>query len=167
MAIRPQFNLTDKASTNPAISGPALSAELATQAFPESSHKRQSFHLTTANAAATAGAVATELFIDGLQNFRFRIADQSTALVKIWGVYTSSVGSSDTAFELTAAVTNRAGVVTLLANSTNVKFPTAAVPTLVLTTATPNLILTATGVAGDANGRWDARMEVVEVTDVG
>jgi hypothetical protein len=167
MANRPVFNLVDKASTNVAISGPALSAELATQAFPESGNKRQSFHLFVAANGVTSGATPQELFIDGIQNFRFRIADQSTALIKVWGAYTSSVGGSDTVFELTAGVTNRAGVVALLANSTNVKMPNASTATLVLTVATPNVIITATGIAGDANGRWDARLEVVEITDIG
>ena len=167
MANRQLVNIADKTSTNVAVSGPALTAELANQAYPESSNKRFMFDLGVAANGVTSGATAAELFIDGMTNFRFRPADQSTVFVKVFGCYTSSVGANDTVFEITAGITNRAGTVTLLANSTNVKMPNASTATLVPTIVGGNLVLTATGVAGDANGRWAARLIVSEVTDLG
>lgn len=167
MANRQLVNLGDKTSTNPVVSGAALTAEMANQAYPESSNKRFTFNMGVANNGVTSGATATELFIDGTPNFRFRPADQSTVYVKALGCYTSSVGANDTVFEVTMGITNRGGTVTLLANSTNVKMPTASTATLVPTIAGGNLVMTATGVAGDANGRWDVRLIVNEVTDLG
>jgi len=167
MANRQTIILTDKASTNPVVSGAALTGEMANQAYPESGHKRFTFNLVPLLGTATAGATPAELFIDGVANFRFRAADQSTVFVKIFGCYTSSVGANDTVFEITLGMTNRGGTVTLLANSTNVKMPNASTATLVPSIVGGNLVLTATGVAGDANGRWDARLLINEVTDLG
>ena len=167
MALRQPVNLTDKASLNPVTSGAALTAELANAAYPECSNKRWLFNLFPINRNATAGATATELFIGGVANFRMRPADQSTMLIRVLGVYNSSVGGSDTAFELVMALTNRGGTVVFLGTPTVVKFPTAGVPTLVATIVAGNIVLTATGVAGDANGRWQATMQVSEVSDLG
>jgi hypothetical protein len=102
-----------------------------------------------------------------MANFRFRAADQSTVFCKVYGVYNSSVGANDTVFELTFGMTNRGGTVILLANNTTVKMPTASTVVLVPTIVGGNLVLTATGVAGDVNGRWQATLVVSEVTDLG
>ena len=167
MALRQPVNLTDKASLNPITSGAALTAELSNVAYPESSNKRWTFNLFPINRNATTGATATELFIGGMANFRFRAADQSTCFIKIFGVYNSSVGANDTAFELTMGMTNRGGVVTILANSVTTKFPTASTANIAATISAGNLVLTATGVVGDVNGRWEATLMVSEVTDLG
>jgi hypothetical protein len=167
MANRQPVNLTDKASLNTIVSGASLTSELANVAYPESSNKRWSFNLFPINRNATTGATATELFIGGMANFRFRAADQSTVFCKVYGVYNSSVGANDTVFELTFGMTNRGGTVILLANNTTVKMPTASTVVLVPTIVGGNLVLTATGVAGDVNGRWQATLVVSEVTDLG
>ena len=167
MALRQPVNLTDKASLNPITSGAALTAELSNVAYPESSNKRWLFNLFPINRNATAGATATELFIGGMANFRMRPADQSTMFIRVLGVYNSSVGANDTVFELTLGVTNRGGTVIILANSVSTKMPTVSAALLVATIVGGNIVLTATGVAGDANGRWQATMQVSEVTDLG
>jgi hypothetical protein len=167
MPQRQTVILTDKASTNVVTSGAALTAELANVAYPESANKRFSFDMYPTARAASTGATPVEMFIGGVANFRFRPADQSTVFVKIWGVYTCSNGANDTVFEITQGITNRAGTVIILANSTNVKMPTASTATLVPTIVGGNMVLTATGVAGDTNGRWSAKLLVEEVTDVG
>ena len=167
MALRQPVNLTDKASLNPITSGAALTAELSNVAYPESSNKRWLFNLFPINRNATAGATATELFIGGMANFRMRPADQSTMFIRVLGVYNSSVGANDTVFELTLGVTNRGGTVIILANSVSAKMPTVSAALLVATIVGGNIVLTATGVAGDANGRWQATMQVSEVTDLG
>ena len=167
MALRQPVNLTDKASLNPITSGAALTAELSNVAYPETSNKRWTFNLFPVNRGATAGATATELFIGGLANFRLRPADQSTMFVRVFGVYNSSVGANDTVFELTMGVTNRGGTVIILANNTSTKMPTVSAATLVPTIVGGNLVLTAAGVAGDANGRWEATVMCAEVTDLG
>lgn len=167
MALRQPVNLTDKASLNPITSGAALTAELSNVAYPESSNKRWTFNLFPINRNATAGATATELFIGGMANFRLRPADQSTMFVRVFGVYNSSVGANDTVFELTLGVTNRGGTVIILANSVSTKMPTVSTATMVATISAGNIVLTATGVAGDANGRWEATVMVAEVTDLG
>ena len=167
MALRQPVNLTDKASLNPITSGAALTGELANVAYPESSNKRWLFNLFPINRNSTAGATATELFIGGMANFRMRPADQSTMFVRVLGAYNSSVGANDTVFELSLGVTNRGGTVIILANSVSTKMPTASTALLVATIVAGNIVLTATGVAGDANGRWQATMQVSEVTDLG
>ena len=167
MALRQPVNLTDKASLNPITSGAALTAELSNVAYPECSNKRWTFNLFPVNRGATTGATATELFIGGLANFRLRPADQSTMFVKVFGVYTSAVGANDTVFEITLGVTNRGGTVIILANNTTVKMPTASTVALVPTIVGGNIIFTATGVAGDTNGRFEATVMVAEVTDLG
>lgn len=167
MALRQPVNLTDKASLSAITSGAALTAELSNVAYPESSNKRWLFNLFPINRNATAGATATELFIGGMANFRMRPADQSTMFIRVLGVYNSSVGANDTVFELTMGVTNRGGTVIILANSVSTKMPTVSTALLVATIVAGNIVLTATGVAGDANGRWQATMQVSEVTDLG
>ena len=167
MALRQPVNLTDKASLNPITSGAALTSELSNVAYPESSNKRFTFNLYPINRNATIGTTATELFIGGMANFRFRAADQSTCFIKVYGVYNSSVGGNDTVFEVTLGMTNRGGVVIILPNSTNVKMPAASTAAVAATISAGNLVLTATGVAGDVNGRWEATLIVAEVTDLG
>lgn len=167
MALRQPVNLTDKASLNPITSGAALTAELSNVAYPETSNKRWTFNLFPINRNATTGATATELFIGGMANFRFRAADQSTCFIKIFGVYNSSVGANDTVFELTMGMTNRGGTVIILANNSTTKMPTASTVNMIPTIVGGNLVLTCTGVAGDVNGRWEATLMVAEVTDLG
>ena len=169
MALRQPVNLTDKASLSPITSGAALTAELSNVAYPETSGKRAMFDLVPINRGASTGTVPVELFIGGLANFRLRPADQSAMFVRVVAVYTTSVGSSDATFELVFAVTNRGGTVAILANSTTVRMPAAVVgsSTLVPTIVGGNIILTATGTAGDVNGRWAARAYIAEVTDLG
>lgn len=167
MALRQPVNLTDKASLNPITSGGALTAELSNVAYPESSNKRWTFNLYPINRNATTGATATELFIGGMANFRFRAADQSTCFVKVFGVYNSSVGANDTVCEITLGMTNRNGVVIIIAGSTNVRMPAASTATIIPTIVGGNLVLTASGVAGDLNGRWEATLMCAEVTDLG
>lgn len=167
MAQRQPTVLTDKASTNPVVSGAALTGELANVAYPETSSKRFMFDYAPTARASVQGATPTELFIGGTANFRFRPADTSAVVCKIHGVYCSATAANDTAFELTLAMQNRAGVVTILAGNTSTKMPAANAATLVPTIVGGNLVLTATGIAGDTNGRWSARLTCCEVTDLG
>lgn len=170
MATRPTFNITDKASTTPAIAGAALAAEFATQAYPESSTKRRSFTMRPANNAATSGATPAELFIDGVQGFRFRLAERSTVMLTLQGVYNNNVAGSNCGFLINLAATNVGGTITILANSTNVKFPNAAVAAIAITADNPtqSLVFTFTGVAGDANGQIELRCtDMTEITDLG
>ena len=167
MALRQPVNLTDKASLNPITSGAALTAELSNVAYPESSNKRWTFNLFPINRGATTGATATELFIGGLANFRLRPADQSTMFIKAFGVYTSAVGANDSVIEVTMGVTNRGGTVIILANSTTTKMPTVSTVGIVPTIVGGNIVFTATGVAGDTNGRFELTVMVAEVTDLG
>lgn len=165
MAVRPSYNLTDKASTAAATVGAALTAELGAQAFPDSNGKRDTFLLRPIS--ATAGATAQEAFIDGRDSFRYRVVQQSTVMVKAMCVYSCGTNNNDFIVEITAGVQNRTGSAVLLANSTNVKMPSAATGTCVLTVSGENLVFTCTGTAGDTNGRWSIRMMVEEVTDLG
>lgn len=170
MATRPTYNITDKASTVSGVAGAALRAEFATQAFPESSNKRRTFVMQPANQAATSGATATELFINGIQGFRFQLAERSTVMLKLQGAYNCSVAGSNCGFEINLAATNVGGTITILANSTNVKFPNAAVAAIAITADNPtqSLVFTFTGVAGDANGRIILRcIDMTEITDLG
>lgn len=165
MAVRPNYNLADKASTVAATAGAALTAELCSQAFPDSNGKRDLFLLKPIS--ATTGATPLEAFIDGRDQFRFRVANQSTLIVNAFCVYSCGTNNNDFVVQIVAGVQNRAGTAVLLANSTNVKMPTAATGTCVLTVSGENLIFTCTGTAGDTNGRWSIRMIVEEVTDLG
>lgn len=170
MATRPVFSITDKASTTPGVAGAALAAEYATQAYPESSNKRFRFTMRPANNAATTGATAAELFIDGVQGFRFRLAERSTCMMRLIGSYNCSVAGSNVGFEIALAATNVGGVITILANSSNIKYPNAAVAAIAVTSDNPtqSLVFTFTGVAGDANGQVELRcVELSEITDLG
>ena len=91
----------------------------------------------------------------------------STVFVKALAVYTCDTNNNQFVVEITAGVSNVAGTAILLANSTNVKMPTAATGTCVLTVSGQDLIFTCTGTAGDTNGRWSIRLIVNETTDLG
>lgn len=169
MAIRPIFSTTDKASTNPITVGNALSADLCTQAFPESSNKRN-WHYFRPVVQFTTGATPAEAFIDGVQNFRFRVADRSTAMLKLLASYNSAVAGSNTAFELTVAVQNINGVVALVGTPLVVKYPAASTANVNVGIDAPTQALTFTcvGNAGDTNGSWEVRTtSICEVTDLG
>jgi hypothetical protein len=165
MAVRPVFTTADLMSPVAATVGAALSAQLASQAFPENQHKRADYYLTTLT--PTAGATAQEAFINGTNLFRFRLAQKSTAIIKAWAVYTCDTNANQFIAEITAGVTNAAGTAAILANATNVKMPTAATGTCVLTVSGQDLIFTCTGTSGDTNGRWSIRLLVNEITDIG
>ena len=164
MPTYPTYVTTDISSTNTTTSGAALSAQYAMQAYQQSHNKRRTCYLRTV--APTAGATATEAFIDGITNFRLALAANSTVLLKVFGTYNCSVAGSNTAFEITAGFYNNATVLTALANAISTKFPNAALPTLVITLSGQNLVFTCTGVAGDTNGNWSIRVEIEEVADV-
>lgn len=169
MATRPRFNKSDIASNVPTTRGNALTAELITQAFPESQQKRKFFDLYPLNKGAIANGAATELFIDGVQNYRFGIAERSTCMFKALVTYNNNVAGSNVAFEVTGAYQNVGGVVTAIAAPTVTKIG-ASTATFAVTIDAANqaLIFTGTGVAGDANGRWAMGIfAVTEVTDLG
>lgn len=165
MAVRPVFVTADLMSAVPAVVGAALSNQLASQAFPESQHKRSDYFLTTLT--PTVGATPQEAFVNGTNLFRFRTVQKSTVFVKALAVYTCDTNNNQFVVEITAGVSNVAGTAILLANSTNVKMPTAATGTCVLTVSGQDLIFTCTGTAGDTNGRWSIRLIVNETTDLG
>ena len=165
MAVRPTYATVDLMSPVAATAGAALSNQLASQAFPESQNKRSEYYLTTLT--PTAGATAQEAFIRGINLFRFRTVQKSTVFVKARAVYTCDTNNNQFIVEITAGVTNLAGTAAILANSTNVKMPTAATGTCVLTVSGADLIFTCTGTAGDTNGRWNIHLYVEEVTDIG
>lgn len=170
MAVRPQFSHGDKGSLAPGVAGAAMAAEFCTQAFPESSNKRQWFNMAPV-AGVTQGATATEVFIDGVQGFRFRVPNSGVSLLKFQAVYyPANAPANATAFEYAFAVTNVNGVITVAANGVFNKMPTASTVALSVTTDNPtqSLVVTAAGVAGDVNGRWDIRCTgISEVTDIG
>lgn len=165
MAVRPLFTTADLMSAVPATVGAALTNQLASQAFPESQHKRSDYYLTTLT--PTTGATAQEAFINGTNLFRFRLAQKSTAFIKALACYTCDTNANQFIVEITAGVTNASGTAAILANSTNVKMPSAATGTCVLTVSGQDLIFTCTGTAGDTNGRWSIRLLVNEITDIG
>ncbi len=165
MAVRPIFKTVDLSSGVAATVGEALTAQLSSQAFPENQHKRSDYYLSTLT--PTAGATAQEAFINGINLFRFRVAQKSTVFVKARCAYTCDTNANQFIAEITAGVTNAAGTAAILANATNVKMPTAATGTCVLTVSGQDLIFTCTGTAGDTNGRWTIHLQVEEVTDIG
>lgn len=165
MAVRPIVSTADLMSSNPATVAAALTAQLVTQAFPESQHKRDEYFLTTVT--PTAGATAQEAFINGFSGFRFRVANKSTLFVKAFAVYSCDTNANQIVVEITAGVTNIAGTAAILANATNVKMPSAGSASCVLTVTGQDLVFTCTGVTGDTNGRWSIRLLVNEVTDLG
>lgn len=166
MAQRIQVNLADKASLNPVVSGLALTNELANCAFPESSSKRWTFPLSLPAGTVSAGNVQSEVFIGGTPNFRFRPADTSTAHVNIIMTYTCSVTASCSSHTLNFTMLNRAGVVTFLPDNTNTKMPAAVAAAVGVAVVANQLTVLCNGVAGDAQGRWNGRMTVTEVTDM-
>lgn len=167
MAARFSINLAQKASTDPLVQGLALTNELANQAFPETSHKRWTFAL--ANQAGTVGSGATplELFIDGVANFRLRPADTSTMMVEAVIVHTSSTASSSSVHTFRGVFMNRAGVTSLLADSTTVKMPSVVAASISVGVIANQVAFNCSGVGGDTNGRWNGRVTVTEVTDLG
>lgn len=170
MATRPLYSTADKTSTTPNVAGNALTAELATQAYPESSNKRNWLTLRPSNLGTTTGATPAELFIDGIPNFRFRLAERSTCVLTLLGAYNNNVAANNTAFNITVAATNVGGIVTILANSTNVKFPNASTASITVgvDAANQSLTFTANGVAGDSLGQWELRtVGISEITDIG
>jgi hypothetical protein len=170
MAVRPQFSHGDKGSLVPGVAGAASAAEFCTQAFPESSNKRQWFNMAPL-LGPTQGATPTEVFIDGVQGFRFRVPNSGVSILKIQATYfPPNAPANATAFEYAFAATNVNGVITVLANGVFNKMPTASTAALAVTADSPtqSLVVTATGVAGDVNGRWDIRCTgISEVTDIG
>ena len=165
MATRPIYSTTDKASIATGVAGNALSAELATQAFPESANKRMGFSFRPV--APPVGATPVELFIDGVLNFRFRLAERSTTIIRSLVTYNCAVAGSNVAFEITAAYQNVAGVITAIGTPTISKQGISAA-TLVITAVGEALAFTFTGVAGDTGGQLEMRtIGISEVTDLG
>lgn len=170
MAQRPIVIQSLKASATPSVAGAELAKEFATQAFPESRDKRQWFNMYTPNKAVTAGATATELFIDGMPNFRFVMANKSTVALKLLASYTSDVAANNTGFELFVVGANLGGSVELRGAAVINKLASASTATITVGVdqATQALTFTAAGVAGDTNGRWNLRcIGISEVTDLG
>ena len=167
MAQRLATILTDKASTNPVTTGLALTNELANQAFPEGSSKRWTFGLTNAAGTVGTGVTQLEIFIDSVPNFRIRPADTSMMMLELIVCYVSSVAGTAAVHTLRAAIVNRNGAVSVLADATNTKMPSIAASTVGLTIVANQIQVLCTGVAGDTNGRWKARATITEVTDLG
>lgn len=166
MAKRPNYIVGDKASPLSTVRGNTLSAEFCTQAFPESYNKRQFFRGATL--APTQDNAFNELFIDGVENFRFRVPEVGVSIVKLLAAYYS--GTSRTAFEITVPMQNLGGTVTFLGVPLIVKYGTAGVNINIQVAADQLscLQLMAQGVTGDTNGRWDFQCDgVSEITDIG
>lgn len=170
MAQRPIVIQALKASTVPGQAGAELAKEFATQAFPESQSKRQWFNMYPIGKASTAGSTATELFIDGIQGFRFVLANKSTCTLKFLLSYTSDVAANNTSMEITVSAANLGASVELRGVPLIVKYAGASTVALTVGTDQPTQALTFTvaGVAGDTNGRWNLRCTgISEVTDLG
>ena len=167
MAARIQTNITDKASTNTTFAGASLTNELANQAFPESSSKRWTFGVRNLNGTAGTGSTPLEIFIDGVFNFRIKVADTSTIMVEGTICYTASGAATSAVHTIRLAMMNRAGTTTILADSTNTKMPIAATSSVTPSVISSELLLTCAGAVGDTNGRWRGRLTVTEVTDLG
>ena len=162
MAIRELVNITDKASLVPGVAGLALTLEQANTAFPEGGNKRQLLNLS----AVSTGATPVELFVGGVNAFRIKPVADSVLIMQVSAVYYASVAGSRVAFDLIVACTNSGGTVALLGAVTTTKFGAGA-SNLVVTAGANGIIFTGTGVAGDLNGRWAARANITEVTDLG
>lgn len=167
MAKRPNYIVGDKASPLSTVRGNTLSAEFCTQAFPESYNKRQFFRGATL--APTQDNAFNELFIDGVENFRFRVPEVGVSVIKLLAAYHSA--GATTAFEITIAMQNLSGTVTFLGTPLIVKYPSASTVNINVQVAADQLSclqLMAQGIAGNTNGRWDFQCDgVSEITDIG
>ena len=163
MAIRPLVNVTDKASTVPGVAGLALSLENASTAYPEGGNKRHLIGLQ----AVSVGATPVELFVDNIPAYRLRPAADSVMYVTVNAVYYSSVPANNTAYQILIGVQNIANTISFLAAPTLAAIPAVPTATLVVTVGATGLVFTGTGVAGNVNGRGEARANVTEVTDRG
>lgn len=168
MATRPLFSIADKASIVTGVAGAALAAELCTQAFPESSNKRQWLTFRPV-APPVAGSAVIELFIDGVQGFRYRVAERSTCIIRGVAVYNNLVAANNVAFEVLVAVQNVAGTLTFLSAATITKIG-ASLAAFGVSIDAPSQSLTflANGITGDTQGQWEFRTTgISEVTDLG
>jgi hypothetical protein len=154
--------LSNKASTDPVVSGLALTQEMANQA---PHNRRRTFHLRPV--LPTTGATVAEAFIDGTPNFRLRFLSPSTAAVDLVCTYTSSVPANNCVIRASFGVSTSGVASATLANGTVVKMPTAAVPGINFTASGQDIQITVAGAAGDTNGRWNILASLVEVTDIG
>lgn len=168
MAARYPVNLTNKASLDPVVRGLALTNELANQAFPESSHKRWTFSVSNEAGVVGVGANPIELFVDGSANFRIRTAESSTTMIEAVLCYYGANTGNNAVHTYRGAISNRNGTVVIISDSTNTKMPIGASTTLVVSLIALNQVqFLVTGVAGDTAGRWQGRVTITELTDLG
>lgn len=160
MALRPTLNTSLLANASTAISGPELSRQFASQAFPECQQKRQWMDLRT-----TAPG-QTELFIDGQALYRFQPASDSSFILQGTIVYFTGVAANNVAFQVVVAGRCINNVVTLNAAATVTKLGASAAA-FAVAVAGNQLTFTGTPVGGDTNQRWAGRMWITEITDIG
>lgn len=171
MATRRLYNQADLASNVAATMGNALTANLANSFAPESQNKVNTLSLRPTGGAFTSGSTATELFIDGIANYRLGTFDRMTMAVKALVTYNASVAGSNASFDVTATVQNVAGALTLIGTPVVTKAGTSAAGFSVgvdNNAAVQALTFTGAGVAGDTNGSWDMQIySIVVSTDLG
>jgi hypothetical protein len=157
------FNVADKASPVAATRAAALQAEMASISYPPQSDRRNVYRL----ACSTVAATPKELGVDNVANWRLRLPKVGAFLVRVeWSFLSNTVIGNSAGGTTRVCGYVVAGTATLQPLAAN-KFPTAATATFVITASGQDLIMTATGNAGDTVGYWTATAYVVDVTDLG
>jgi hypothetical protein len=173
MARRAITVLADISSPVLTVAGEALTGALCNSFFPESNTKIDRLYLKPV--APTTGAVQTEVFIDGVTNYRFGLPDACTITIKGSAAYNCSVATSNTSFDFIVGATLVNGVATVLASPIVTKIPSASAAVIAFAPLTVNaarniyaLQFLVTGVAGDANGQWELNISSISCsTDLG
>lgn len=160
MASRPVYNASNLASGDASVAGRALSVQFQLQGYPESNRKRSGFNLSPP--ALTVGNDYKPTYIDGRKQFDFRLARNSTAILKFLGTYVSDVPGQFAAFEYTVAAHNTVDNTLILRYNTNYQARSSAeivFPTYDSGGAPDGdvLFIFVAGANTAQRGRWDIR----------
>lgn len=160
-----QIPLTNMAllSVDKPTAGLQMTEQFASMAHPLASQCRDKFILRSRTSNVPA---LQELFIDGLQNYRFKGINDSTVALRGQIAYNSNVTANCAVFDVLVPVRVTAGVAILIGAPTITKLGASAA-TLTATVNTPPgcVAFNATGVAGDTLANWIGSINIVESTD--
>lgn len=150
-------------SADKATAGTQMTEQFASMAHPLASQCREEFVLRSRTHNTPT---LQELFIDGLQNYRFKGINDSTVALRGQVAYNSNVTANCAVFDVALAVRVTNNVATLIGTPTITKFGASVATLIVAVNATPAcVVFNAAGVAGDTVANWIGSINITESTD--
>lgn len=152
MAVIPQFSLN---TNNPSEWG-RVEAGAGTR------DKRRVVVLT----AQTTGAGATEIFIDGVTNYRLKLFENSIITVQIVGASLAPTAAGSAGFTGAATASNIAGTVALVGAAVVTKVGNATAALAVTADDTNDALVFTVTPSAAVTTNWEIQLYITEVTDI-